>query len=244
MTCEKRRVLLLSSSTVHGSPYLEYAADEINTFLKESNVSRILFVPYALRKYDEYTTKVSGPFEKMGFQIESIHKSQDPVKAVNEAEAFYVGGGNTFQLLKTLYDNQLLDPIRKKVLQDGIPYIGSSAGSNVATISICTTNDMPIVYPPSFCALGLVPFNINPHYLDANPEKHMGKIYMRRERIQQYHEIPGVPPVAGLREGCLLSIIGSKVTLKGLRSSRLFIPGKKAEEYEPGSDLSFLLKTN
>ncbi|PSN48096.1 Alpha-aspartyl dipeptidase [Blattella germanica] len=233
MTSGKRRVLLLSSSTVHGSGYLEYAANDIDTFLKESNVSRILFVPYALRDHNKYTKTIQG------YEIESIHKVENPVEAVKEAQAFYVGGGNTFQLLKALYDNGLVEPIRQRVLEDGVPYIGSSAGSNVATISICTTNDMPIVYPPSFSALGLVPFNINPHYLDVNPETHMGET--REERINQYHEISGVPPVIGLREGSFLRIIGDKLMLQGLRAARIFVPGKQPEEFESGSDLSKFL---
>ncbi|KDR15187.1 alpha-aspartyl dipeptidase-like [Zootermopsis nevadensis] len=241
MGTKERRLLLLSSSVVHGSEYLQHAADDINNFLKKYHVTRILFVPYALHDYDEYTNKVTSVFEKWGYKVNSIHTSKDPVQAVKQAETFYVGGGNTFQLLKALYDWNLIDPIRKSVLEEGVPYIGSSAGTNVATPSICTTNDMPIVYPPSFTALGLIPFNINPHYLDASPTTHMGET--REQRIEQYHKIPGVPPVVGLREDCLLHIEGDKITLKGKSCVRIFSPGKNPEEHEAGSNLSFLLKT-
>ncbi|KAJ4428298.1 hypothetical protein ANN_24316 [Periplaneta americana] len=217
-----RRVLLLSNSTLHGAEYLQHAYEDISKFLKERGVSRILFVPYALKDHDGYTSKVKRVFEKWGYGVSSAHEEKDPVQAVKDAEAFFVGGGNTFQLLKALYDGKLIEPIRKRVLEDGIPYIGSSAGSNVATVSICTTNDMPIVYPPSFAALGLVPFNINPHYLDSNPEKHMGET--REERIRQYHEIPDSPPVVGLREGSLLLIEGDRISLKGNQCARIFMP--------------------
>ncbi|KAK7865101.1 hypothetical protein R5R35_014634 [Gryllus longicercus] len=235
-----RQILLLSSSTVHGTEYLKYAENEIKSFLKNKNVQRILFIPYALQNHDEYTDKIRSAFVKLGYEVDGIHKTSDPILALNQAQAVYVGGGNTFQLLKSLYDNSLLEPIRKKVLQEGLPYIGSSAGSNVATVSICTTNDMPIVYPPSFKALGLVPFNINPHFLDADPtSKHMGET--REERIKQYHELPDVPPVLGLREGCMLHVDGDKATLKGISGAKLFDPSKGASDYEVGSDVSFLL---
>ncbi|XP_069687517.1 alpha-aspartyl dipeptidase-like [Periplaneta americana] len=239
-TATGRHVLLLSSSTVHGSDYLEFASGEVNKLLQQCDVSCILFIPYALRDYDGYADKISAAFMMWGYKVNSIHKAKSPMEAVRNAEAFYVGGGNTFQLLKTLYDQKLIEPIRKRVLEEGVPYIGSSAGSNVATISICTTNDMPIVYPPSFTSLGLVPFNVNPHYLDSIPTTYMGET--REERIQQYHEIPGVPPVVGLREGSLLLIEGNTVTLKGNKGARIFMPGKDPKEYETGSDLSFLLK--
>ncbi|XP_045133545.1 alpha-aspartyl dipeptidase-like [Portunus trituberculatus] len=236
-----RNLLLLSNSTVHGSGYLEWAQEHIKDFLMRRSVRRVLFVPYALRDMDSYTEKAAKKFTAWGFELTSIHQASDPITAVRGAEAIFVGGGNTFQLLKALYNHQLLDPIRHRVLKEGAPYIGSSAGTNVATTSINTTNDMPIVHPPSFNALSLVPININPHYIDANPANtHMGET--REERIMQYHELPDVPPVLALREGSLLKVEGDLATLQGLYAARLFVRGKQPEEFAVNSDLSFLLK--
>lgn len=158
-----------------------------------------------------------------GYKIESIHQLENPVHAIEKAEALFVGGGNTFLLLSTLYKLDLIGIIRKRVLQDGVPYIGSSAGTNVATRSIHTTNDMPIVYPPSFEALKLVPFNINPHYLDVDVKStHKGET--REERILQFLEQDEAGPVLGLREGCALHVEGNVAVLKGIHNARLFVP--------------------
>ncbi|XP_053554648.1 alpha-aspartyl dipeptidase isoform X2 [Bombina bombina] len=215
----KRRLLLISNSTLHGGGYLEHCQEQIRNFLGEQ-VKRVLFVPYALHNRDAYAKTAREKFESLGYSLDSVHEASNPVDAVNNSEAIFIGGGNTFRLLKALYDNGLIPAIRKKVFEDGIPYIGSSAGTNVATVSIHTTNDMPIVYPPSLQALGLVPFNINPHYLDPIVNsKHMG----------------------ALREGCLLLVDGEKATLLGITGARLFVRGSAPKEHEPGQDFSFLL---
>lgn len=175
-----------------------------------------------------------------GFAVEGIHTFPDPVNAVLNAEAIFIGGGNTFQLLKSLYEHKLVDPIRQVVLQKGVPYMGSSAGTNVATKSIKTTNDMPITYPPSFDALNLVPFNINPHYLDPRPnDTHHGET--RERRINEFHRVNS-DPVLGLREGTYLHVEGDSAIMKGLYNSRLFQQGQEAKEIPPLADLSFLLK--
>ncbi|XP_070694090.1 alpha-aspartyl dipeptidase [Pempheris klunzingeri] len=233
------RLLLVSNSTLHGSGYLDHCQQQISLFFGKG-VKRVLFVPYALHDRDAYTKTARDKFKTLGYEVDGIHEVSDPVDAVRKAEGIFIGGGNTFRLLKSLYDNKVLTEIRKRVLEDGVPYMGSSAGTNVATVSICTTNDMPIVYPPSFSALGFVPFNINPHYLDPDPSsRHMGET--REQRINQYHEEPDTPAVLGLREGSMLLVEGKKATLLGTTKARLFPRGKPTVEYDPGTDLSFLL---
>ncbi|NP_001079269.1 alpha-aspartyl dipeptidase isoform X1 [Xenopus laevis] len=239
MMTMRRHLLLVSNSTLHGGGYLEHCQEHILKFLG-AQVKRVLFIPYALHDRDAYAKTARQKFEALGYGLDSVHESPDPVDAVKKAEAIFIGGGNTFRLLKALYDNDLIAAIRKRVLEDGVPYIGSSAGTNVATISINTTNDMPIVYPPSLKALELVPFNINPHYLDPDGNsKHMGET--REQRITQYHEEHDTPPVLGLREGCFLLVEGDKATLLGITRARLFLRGKNPTEHEPGHDFSFLL---
>ncbi|XP_022623038.1 alpha-aspartyl dipeptidase-like isoform X1 [Seriola dumerili] len=235
----KRRLLLVSNSTLHGSGYLDHCQQHISHFFGK-DVKRVLFVPYALHDRDAYTKTARDKFKTLGYEVDGIHEASDPVDAVRKAEGIFIGGGNTFRLLKSLYDNKVVTEIRRRVLEDGVPYMGSSAGTNVATVSINTTNDMPIVYPPSFSAIGLIPFNINPHYLDPDPSsRHMGET--REQRITQYHEEPDTPCVLGLREGSMLLVEGDKATLLGTTKARLFTRGKSSAEYDPGTDLSFLL---
>jgi dipeptidase E len=201
-----------------------------------------LFIPYASAKpnsFDEYTEKVRKPLQSWGFEVNGIHESPDAVQAVKQAQAIFIGGGNTFLLLKTLYDKHLVEAIRSRVTDDGIPYIGSSAGTNVATHSIHTTNDMPIVLPPTFYALQLLPFNINPHYLDPEPEgKHKGET--REDRIGEFHHLNS-NPVLGLREGSALLVDDDKATLVGHTAARLFQREQAPKEFPVDTDFSFLL---
>jgi len=230
------RLLLISNSTMHGGGYLEHCAAQIRDFL--GSRQRVLFVPYALADHDGYAAKAKTAFEALGHELVSVHTREDGKRAVDEADAVFIGGGNTFRLLNALYEHSLLPAIQRRALL-GMPYIGSSAGTNVATLSIRTTNDMPIVQPPSFTALQLVPFQINPHYLDPDPaSKHMGET--REERLRQFHEEHDTP-VLGLREGCMLRVEGKQATLLGTTNARLFRRGEAPREFVPPCDLSFLL---
>lgn len=235
MNNKTKRVLLISNSTLHGSGYLDHAESEIRSFL--GDVKRVLFIPYALFDRDKYSATAQQRFRKMGYELTSVHTAADPLTAVNETDVVFTGGGNTFRLLKALYDFELLDAIRERV-SDGMPYIGSSAGSNVAAPTIKTTNDMPIVQPPSFNALGLVSFQINPHYLDPDPNsKHMGET--REERINQFLE-ENDTPVVGLREGAMLRIENGETILRGSSGARIFQKGMEPVEILPGARLDLI----
>jgi len=224
------RLLLLSTSTLHGSGYLDYAESHIREFLGAS--ARVLFVPYALADQDGYTETARQRFERMGYELYSIHHQDDAARAVGRADSIFIGGGNTFRLLKALQDNAIVELIAERV-REGMPFIGSSAGTNMACPTLKTTNDMPIVQPPSFNALGLLNFQINPHYLDPDPNsKHMGET--REERLRQYLEENEIP-VVGLREGSILWVDGERVTLRGEKSARLFKRGVAPFEIEPGA---------
>jgi len=232
MNSKTTRLLLISNSTLHGSGYLDHAESEIRDFL--GDLRHVLFVPFALFDRAKYAATAQTRFERMGYELTSIHTAANPALAVQETEAMFIGGGNTFRLLKTLYDFDLLDVIRDRV-DAGMPYIGSSAGSNMACPTIRTTNDMPIVQPPSFNALGLVTFQINPHYLDPDPNsKHMGET--REERINQFHE-ENETPVVGLREGAMLRIENDETILRGSTGARIFRKGFDPIEILPGARL-------
>jgi len=232
-----RRLLLVSNSTLHGSGYLDHAEKEIRELVGSGN--RIVFVPYAVHDLRTYAVKAEERFRDMGLSLISIHDVSNMPRAVEEAEAIFVGGGNTFRLLKGLHDHDLLAPIRRRVAA-GIPYIGSSAGSIVACPTLKTTKDMPVVQPPSFEALGLVPFQISPHYLDPDPSStHMGET--QEERITQFLE-ENEETVVGLREGSILRVEKGLVTLKGPNTARIFRRGQKPVEVAPGSDLGPLLE--
>lgn len=232
-----RKLLLISNSTLHGSGYLDHCAAQIQDLLGAAP-RRVLFVPYALHDRDAYAAQVIARFHALGHDALSVHAAPDPAAAVLAADAVFVGGGNTFRLLRELYRQRLLEPLRARVAA-GMPYIGSSAGSNVACLTIGTTNDMPIVEPPSHAALALVPFNINAHYLDPDPHsKHMGET--REQRIRQFHE-ENPQPVVGLREGAMLRVDDARMTLLGVTGARLFRRGHEPLEHAPGADLSALL---
>jgi len=235
----KMKLLLISNSTNPGEPYLDYPKNNIREFLGDKPVN-VLFIPYAAVtfSYDVYEQKVSERFNEVGHNIKSIHSFNDPVEAVKNASAIAVGGGNTWKLLKTIRENNLITAVRKKVF-GGTPYIGWSAGSNVACPTIMTTNDMPVTEPDSFESFRLIPFQINPHYLDANPEGHAGET--REQRIEEFLEINPDIYVAGLREGTMLLIEKGKVHLIGARNARIFKKGSPPAEFRPGEDISFLL---
>ena len=232
------RVFLISNSTLHGSGYLDHAESEILSFLR--GVRRVLFVPYALYDRDAYASMAGERFNRMGYALESIHTAVDPRQAVENAESIFVGGGNTFRLLKALYDTDTLNTIRERV-KNGMPYVGSSAGSNVAGPTIKTTKDMPIVQPPSFDALGIVPFQISPHFQDPDPNStHMGET--QEERIRQFLE-ENDTPVFGLREGAMVRVENGTMILKGASGARIFrrevdpvetLPGDCLDEFVNG----------
>lgn len=235
----KNDLLLLSNSQLHGRAFLEHAIDAIDDFLGKSRT--VLFVPFALADHDGYTAKIRTALEPLGVDVVGLHTSKRPRAAVESADVVYVGGGNTFRLLAGVQSRRLLEPVRRRVAEGGLKYLGSSAGTNLSCPTIRTTNDMPIVEPRSFEAFGLVPFQINPHYLDPDPSStHMGET--REQRIEQFHEENAVP-VLGLREGAWLRRRGAKLVLKGTTGARLFRRGRAAEEHIDGSDLSFLLRT-
>jgi len=224
---------------MQGEPYLDYPKLEIQKFLGDKPFTA-LFIPYAAVtfSFDLYESKVEERFAEIGHHITSIHHFSDPVDAVKNSDVIVVGGGNTWQLVRMLHDNGIMDAIRQKVIM-GTPYIGWSAGSNITCPTLQTTNDMPVVDPKGFDCLGLVPFQINPHYLDANPEGHGGET--REQRIEEYIEINPEITVVGLREGTMLKCEGRSLKLIGGRSARIFKKGMRPVELNANDDFSFLL---
>ena len=231
------KVLLVSNSTVYGRGYLDHVEEEITNFL--TGAGRVLFFPFALYDRNGYAARAKTRFAAMGYSMESVHQTDNPQKAIEQTEAIFIGGGNTFRLLKALQDLDLIEAIRRRV-KAGAPYIGSSAGSNVAAPTIKTTKDMPIVQPRSFDALGLVQFQISPHYLDADPtSEHMGET--QEERILQFLE-ENDTPVVGLREGAWLLVEGDSVMLKGSTGARIFRRGCAPVEAAPVTQISTLVE--
>jgi dipeptidase E len=230
------RILLISNSTVHGRGYLDHAEAELRDFL--GSAKTVLFFPFALADRDGYAAKAAARFAEIGYGMTSAHTSVDPAKAIAETDALFIGGGNTFRLLKALQDLDLIEPIRRRV-REGAPYVGSSAGSNVSGPTIKTTKDMPIVQPRSFDALGLVPFQISPHFQDPDANStHMGET--QEERILQFLE-ENETPVLGLREGAWVRAGKGTVVLGGARGARIFRRGEIPVEKTTGDEISSLV---
>ena len=228
-------IVLASTSTLFGGNYLEYLKDEIKILFQ--GIDEIVFIPFARPggiSHDDYTEKVSEFFSKINIKVKGLHEFEDEISGLNEGQGFFTGGGNTFLLVKTLHEKGLMKVLKKNV-ESGKPYLGTSAGSNIGGLNMKTTNDMPIVYPRSFETMGLVPFNINPHYLDPNPDlKHNGET--RETRIQEFLTQNDVK-VIGLREGNWIRRIGDKITVEGNELTRIFEKGKDAIEIKPGTIL-------
>ncbi|PVW17023.1 dipeptidase PepE [Marixanthomonas spongiae] len=233
-----KNLIVASTSTIYSGSYLDYLTEALAELFSETD--EILFIPYARPggiSHDEYTQKASEAFKKLNKKIVGLHSFQDPVKAIKEATGIFTGGGNTFVLVNALHKNQVMQPLRE-VIFNGTPYLGTSAGSNICGVSMKTTNDMPIVYPPSFKTLGVIPFNVNPHYLDPDPNsEHMGET--RETRIKEFHTQNDIP-VVGLREGSWLRVKDSSIVLKGEHSARFFKQGEKPVEVSASSSLSQL----
>ena len=222
------RILLISNSTQFGHGYLDHCEEAITAMVDKP--ATVAFIPYALKDVDGYAAKAKERFEAMGYRCVSVHEATDPKTVIAEADAIFTGGGNTFRLLKTLQELGLLEAIREAVAR-GCVYMGASAGSNVGGQTMQTTNDMPIVWPPVPDALKLVPFNINPHYLDAVPgSTHMGET--RETRLKEFHEEQTVPVLA-IREGAMLAIRDGEITLLGKRGGRLFLRDEATRELAP-----------
>lgn len=233
-----KKVIIASTSTIFGGTYLDYLLPTLATHF--ATVSNLVFIPFARPggiSHEDYTEKVKPFFKQLNIEVKGIHEFENPIEAIKNAEAIFTGGGNTFVLVSMLYKFNLLDAIQNAV-ENGTPYLGTSAGSNICGLTMGTTNDMPIAYPPSFRTLGLVSFNLNPHYLDPiEGSQHMGET--RETRIGEFHHY-NPQSVLGLREGSWLEVLGKTITLKGNLPARLFQQGKEPIELETGSDLSNL----
>jgi dipeptidase E len=230
-----KKMIIASTSTVHGSQPLEYLLPTLSEHFGE--VKELLFIPYARPSgisYDAYSSNVQRAFDKLQITIKGIHEFDNPKQAIMNAQGIFTGGGNTFELVNQLYKNDVLD-VLKSALENGIPYLGTSAGSNICGVNMMNTNDMPIVYPPSFETLAMIPFNINAHYLDPDPNStHMGET--RETRIKEFH-VFNETPVLGLREGSWLEVLGEQILLKGPLTARLFVANHHPVELESGSEV-------
>lgn len=226
-----KNLIIASTSTIHGSGYLEYLLPELAIFFRDCKT--ILFIPYARPggiSHNDYTRKVREAFAQINISVKGVHECKNPAESIKSAEGIFTGGGNTFLLVYQLYKNEIMTVLRD-VIRTGTPYLGTSAGSNICGLSMQTTNDMPIIYPPSFQTLGVVPFNLNPHYLDpAEGSTHMGET--RETRINEFHHFNN-QPVIGLREGSWIEVKGEKMTLKGNLNARWFTAGNQPIELKP-----------
>ena len=233
-----KKIIIASTSTLHNGEYLEYLLPNLKLHFKD--VTEILFIPYARPSgisHEDYTSKVAQAFSKINISVRGIHEFENPIEAVEQAQGIFTGGGNTFLLVSQLYKNNVILAI-EKVVKNGTPYLGTSAGSNICGLTMGTTNDMPIVYPPSFQTLGFVPFNINPHYLDPiEGSTHMGET--RETRINEFHQFNS-QPVIGLREGSWLEVMGDSIKLKGNLTARIFTRNNVAYEVKPETELNTL----
>ncbi len=242
-----KKLLLISNSTMAGEAYLDWPKQYIKDFLNKNNIKKVCFVPYAgvnlsdesmEASYDIYEKRVAEVYAELGFELESVHNSSNPVEMIKNAEAVAVGGGNTFHLVAKMHETGIMKAIKERA-ENGMPFMGWSAGANVACPSLRTTNDMPIFEPASFDTLNLIPFQINPHYLDANPEGHGGET--RQQRIEEFLAVNREMKVAGLREASMLLVEGKNMKLMGSRKLRLFEYGIEPKEFDLNSDMSFLL---
>ncbi|MBI4854126.1 MAG: dipeptidase PepE [Acidobacteria bacterium] len=234
-----KKLLLLSNSRNYGQGYLAHAEKEIKNFLT-TDIKEVLFIPFAAVRfsYDEYTNIVSSKFTELGYKVKSIHQTDDYNQAIRTAQAIIVGGGNTFQLLKCFYENNILELVRNRV-NEGLLYMGWSAGANMACPTIKTTNDMPITEPPSFNALNLIPFQINPHYTEATLANHQGET--RDERLAEFLVLNPSTYVVGLREGSMMQLTDSNLELLGEKTLKVLRQGQEIKEYTSKDSLQFLL---
>ncbi|MFI2742304.1 dipeptidase PepE [Zhouia sp. PK063] len=232
-----KQMIIASTSTIHGSTYLAYLTDELTEFFND--IEELIFIPYARPggiSHDDYTATAQKGLNKLGIKVTGLHTFKNPVEAIKNAKAVFTGGGNTFLLVTQLYKHNLIETIREAVV-DGVKYLGTSAGSNITGLTMQTTNDMPIIYPPSFKTLSLIPFNLNPHYQDPiEGSTHMGET--RETRIKEFHTL-NTQPVVGLREGSWLRVTGNEIKLKGELSARIFELGKTPYEIATNTILNF-----
>ena len=233
-----KNLIIASTSTIHGGDYLDYLLPVLENHF--ANCETLLFIPYARPggiTEEAYTKNVSAAFAKINKKVVGLHTFSNPAEAITIAQGIFTGGGNTFLLVTQLYQNKVME-VLSKAIENGIPYLGTSAGSNITGISMQTTNDMPIVYPPSFATLGAIPFNLNPHYLDADStSKHMGET--RETRIKEFHSF-NETPVLGLREGSWLDVKGDTILLKGPLTARWFTQNHDPVELDPETNLATL----